>query len=138
MLRRSIFAIVLIGVLLGLNYLVSTQIDSYYISVILHAGIFVILAVSLNLVNGFTGQFSLGQAGFYGIGAYAAAALTTYGQITVFRHWFNADGSIDELTTPIIGRDNNGVIGPGCIVLRNSLDAILGIWNLGNSTLFPQ
>ncbi len=94
MLRRSIFAIVLIGVLLGLNYLVSTQIDSYYISVILHAGIFVILAVSLNLVNGFTGQFSLGQAGFYGIGAYAAAALTTYGQITVFRHWFNADGSI--------------------------------------------
>ena len=35
------------------------------------------LAVSLNLINGYTGQFSLGHAGFMAIGAYAAAILTT-------------------------------------------------------------
>jgi len=93
MLKRALYSVGLIAVLLGLNWFISNQIDSYYISIILHAGIYVILAVSLNLVNGFTGQFSLGQAGFYGIGAYAAAALTTYGQITIFRHWFNDDGS---------------------------------------------
>jgi branched-chain amino acid transport system permease protein len=40
-------------------------------------GINVILAVSLNLINGFTGQFSLGHAGFMAVGAYAAATLTT-------------------------------------------------------------
>lgn len=39
-------------------------------------GINVILAVSLNVVNGFTGQFSLGHAGFMAVGAYTAAKIT--------------------------------------------------------------
>ena len=37
----------------------------------------IILAMSLNLVNGYTGQFSLGHAGFMAIGAYASAYLST-------------------------------------------------------------
>ena len=41
------------------------------------AAINVILAVSLNVVNGFTGQFSIGHAGFMAIGAYTAAKITT-------------------------------------------------------------
>jgi branched-chain amino acid transport system permease protein len=41
------------------------------------AGVNVILAVSLNVVNGFTGQFSLGHAGFMAVGAYTAAKITT-------------------------------------------------------------
>jgi branched-chain amino acid transport system permease protein len=102
MLKRIIFSIILIAVLLGLNWLISTQIEGYVTTIILHAGIFVILAVSLNLVNGFTGQFSLGQAGFYGIGAYAAAALTTYGQLTIFKHWFHDDGTISWWTGSIL------------------------------------
>ncbi len=36
----------------------------------------VILAVSLNLINGFTGQFSIGHAGFMAVGAYLGAVLT--------------------------------------------------------------
>ena len=40
------------------------------------AGVNIILAVSLNLINGITGQFSLGHAGFMAIGAYTAAAFT--------------------------------------------------------------
>jgi branched-chain amino acid transport system permease protein len=36
----------------------------------------VVLAVSLNVVNGFTGQFSLGHAGFMAVGAYTAAKVT--------------------------------------------------------------
>jgi branched-chain amino acid transport system permease protein len=36
----------------------------------------IVLAVSLNLINGFTGQFSLGHAGFMSIGAYTSAILT--------------------------------------------------------------
>jgi branched-chain amino acid transport system permease protein len=39
-------------------------------------GINIILAVSLNLVNGYTGQFSLGHAGFMAVGAYTSAAIT--------------------------------------------------------------
>ncbi len=52
--------------------------DSYLIYVAGLAGINVILAVSLNVVNGFTGQFSLGQAGFMAVGGYVAAAITVF------------------------------------------------------------
>jgi branched-chain amino acid transport system permease protein len=41
------------------------------------AALWVTLAVSLNLINGITGQFSMGHAGFYAVGAYTAAILTT-------------------------------------------------------------
>jgi branched-chain amino acid transport system permease protein len=42
------------------------------------AGINIILAVSLNLINGFTGQFSIGHVGFMAVGAYSSAYLTVY------------------------------------------------------------
>lgn len=58
--------------------LVSGRIDSYWLHICTLVGINVILAVSLNLVNGYTGQFSLGHAGFMAIGAYAAAAVTMF------------------------------------------------------------
>ena len=44
------------------------------------SGIAITLAVSLNLINGFTGQFSIGHAGFMAVGAYSAAYFSvTYG-----------------------------------------------------------
>jgi branched-chain amino acid transport system permease protein len=53
----------------------------YLLQVICLAGINITLAVSLNLINGFTGQFSLGHAGFMAIGAYASAFFTvTFGE----------------------------------------------------------
>jgi len=39
-------------------------------------GINIILATSLNLINGFTGQFSIGHAGFMAVGAYVSAVLS--------------------------------------------------------------
>jgi len=50
----------------------------YYARVIMLAGINVILAVSLNLITGFTGQFSIDHAGFMAVGAYSSAYLTVY------------------------------------------------------------
>jgi len=44
--------------------------------ILLYMGVNVVLAVSLNVVNGFTGQFSLGHAGFMAVGAYTAAKIT--------------------------------------------------------------
>lgn len=41
----------------------------------------IILAVSLNLINGFTGQFSIGHAGFMAVGAYVGAVLTVKFQL---------------------------------------------------------
>ncbi|RYG64953.1 branched-chain amino acid ABC transporter permease, partial [bacterium] len=47
--------------------------NGFYQRLAVLAGIYVTLAVSLNLVNGITGQFSLGHIGFYAMGAYTAA-----------------------------------------------------------------
>ncbi len=56
----------------------SDRIDPYYLDVLIGIGINIILAVSLNLVNGYTGQFSLGHAGFMSVGAYLSAAVTLF------------------------------------------------------------
>jgi branched-chain amino acid transport system permease protein len=55
----------------------SGRIDPYILDVTLGVGIAITLASSLNLINGFTGQFSLGHAGFMAVGAYSSAMLTT-------------------------------------------------------------
>lgn len=51
--------------------------SGYVLSVIASAGIWAILTLSLNVVTGYAGQVSLGQAAFFAIGAYAAAMLAT-------------------------------------------------------------
>jgi branched-chain amino acid transport system permease protein len=52
--------------------------DQYVLHVLITTGIFIIAAMSLNLLLGYTGQLSLGHVAFFGIGAYASA-LTTLG-----------------------------------------------------------
>ena len=52
--------------------------DQYILHILITTGIFIIAAMSLNLLLGYTGQLSLGHVGFFGIGAYASA-LTTLG-----------------------------------------------------------
>jgi branched-chain amino acid transport system permease protein len=54
----------------------SAHFNRYYLGIAIDVGINIILAVSLNLINGHTGQFSLGHAGFMAVGAYTAASLT--------------------------------------------------------------
>jgi len=70
--------IVAIAIVVILDQFFIPNLNPYFLSVIMYAGINIILAVSLNLVNGFTGQFSMGHAGFMAVGAYSAAAWTTY------------------------------------------------------------
>jgi branched-chain amino acid transport system permease protein len=56
-------------------FIAQRNFDTYVIRILNLCGIYVILGVSLNLINGFTGQFSLGHAGFMAIGAYVSALL---------------------------------------------------------------
>jgi branched-chain amino acid transport system permease protein len=56
----------------------SGRINAYSVLILTSIGINIILAVSLNLINGYTGQFSLGHAGFMSVGAYTSAAVTMF------------------------------------------------------------
>ncbi len=82
--KRLLAALVIVLVLIALNQYMSEDgffgfgVPPYYARVIMLAGINVILAVSLNLITGFTGQFSIGHAGFMAVGAYSSAYLTVY------------------------------------------------------------
>ncbi len=64
----------ILGVLFVFPLFVS---DEYILNTAVLAGIYIILASSLNITNGYTGLFSFGHAAFYGIGAYTAAILAT-------------------------------------------------------------
>lgn len=61
----------------ALHFLLTDRLDPYYFTILMYAGINATLAVSLNLVSGFTGQFSMGHAGFMSVGGYFSAFLTT-------------------------------------------------------------
>ena len=99
-LLRTLVIAITIAILLGFNALATRlELDpsyhaGYVIRILMLALINVIAAVSLNLVNGFTGQFSLGHAVFFGIGAYTGGALTVYGQKYLFGHILGSSESI--------------------------------------------
>ncbi|HEY3876949.1 MAG TPA: branched-chain amino acid ABC transporter permease [Candidatus Kapabacteria bacterium] len=69
--------LIAIVVIIGASFVMPT-INDYIVGRIIYIGIMISLAVSLNLINGFTGQFSLGHAGFMAVGAYTSAVVTTY------------------------------------------------------------
>lgn len=75
---RVVGALVMLAILAGLQTLLRDRFNPYITTVIALVGVNIILAVSLNLINGITGQFSLGHAGFMAVGAYASAAFSFY------------------------------------------------------------
>jgi branched-chain amino acid transport system permease protein len=72
--------LVAIALLWPLGALLSDQVNPYVVQVLILVGVNIILATSLNLINGITGQFSLGHAGFMAIGAYTTGVLVNYMQ----------------------------------------------------------
>ena len=48
---------------------------NYQIGILERTAIYAVVAISMNLLNGFTGLFSLGQAGFMAIGAYTVGKI---------------------------------------------------------------
>jgi branched-chain amino acid transport system permease protein len=75
-----------IAVLLAIvmDKVVGPGVGATWSKILIDVGIAILLAGSLNVVNGYAGQFSIGHAGFMLVGGYAAAWLTFYGSI----HWF--------------------------------------------------
>src|SRR6185436_19256352 len=82
--KRFLIALAIMAVLYALNMAMSKEglfgfgVPLYQVDLWKMAGINVILAVSLNLINGFTGQFSIGHVGFMAVGAYSSTFMTVY------------------------------------------------------------
>ena len=74
--RNSVLTILLITIFFSFLYWSKTNLDAYMMRILNLCAINAVLALSLNLTNGFTGLFSLGTAGFMAVGAYTSALLT--------------------------------------------------------------
>lgn len=75
--RNRRYALYALGILLLLEAFIWLRLlDEYWTLTLMSMGINIILAVSLNLINGYTGQFSLGHAGFMAVGGYTAAVVS--------------------------------------------------------------
>lgn len=101
--NKSLLTIMTIILAVVLLWLAQTFLDDYKKIVLILAGINVILAVSLNLINGFTGQFSLGHAGFMALGAYTTALLTMPPEVKSM-NFFSTPlwGPLQNITLPFI------------------------------------
>ena len=84
--RGALWAVGVMALLVVLDVAASRLLSPYLLQIVVLCGINVILAVSLNLINGFTGQFSIGHAGFMALGAYGSAMFS----LGVGRTWVSA------------------------------------------------
>jgi branched-chain amino acid transport system permease protein len=77
-----------IALAFALQIVLAPAVGPFAAKLVLDIGIALVLAVSLNIVNGFAGQFSIGHAGFMLVGGYAAAIVTYY---TSIKLWGSAE-----------------------------------------------
>ncbi|MGC4090729.1 MAG: branched-chain amino acid ABC transporter permease [Polyangiaceae bacterium] len=91
--KRALFYVATLAAVYGLGLVAEWVLIEYVQRIVLLAGINVILAVGLNLINGTTGQFSIGHAGFMAVGAYGTAYFAT-----ALRPLFGSAPGADALT----------------------------------------
>jgi len=122
---KNIINIVLLVLMFAVLYLLEQHFGrrSMLITVLKKGAIYALIAVSMNLLNGFTGLFSLGQAGFMLVGAYTYAVLTIpmAKRAAVYQYY---DGGIIGFTAPAIV----GIIAAGLL-------AALLAWLIGMPVL---
>jgi branched-chain amino acid transport system permease protein len=105
--------------------------NPYYYQIAMMVGINAIMVISLNLVNGFNGQFSLGHAGLMGIGAYTAAVMTSRFAAWPFLPATVAGGLASALVAYVVGYPSFRARGDYLAVITLALNMI--IVNLANN-----
>lgn len=117
--KKNICNIGLIAALLILLFVLEQVIpaSSMLFTVLKKGAIYALVAVSMNLLNGFTGLFSLGQAGFMLLGAYTYAILTipAEARASVYQYY---DGGIINFALPVpIALIAGGIVAAVCAAL---------------------
>lgn len=131
--RDWILSLALAAVILVLLILVDKKAHySMLSSVIQKASIYALLAVSLNLLNGFTGLFSLGQAGFMLLGAYTYAILTipAASRASVYQYFnggalsFTLPAALGVIAAGLVAAAFAWLVGKPCLRLKSDYLAI--------------
>jgi branched-chain amino acid transport system permease protein len=115
--RGALSFLAILAVLAVLDAVLPRTLNPYLFRVLMLCGINVILAVSLNLINGFAGQFSIGHAGFMAVGAYTAAMLS----LSAGSGWVAA---LDAAGVPAVL--SQGVALAAAVLLGGALAAVTG------------
>ena len=104
--KEVLISVILIAALLGILRILELNIKptsqwAMLLTVLKKGSIYALVAVSMNLLNGFTGLFSLGQAGFMMIGAYTFGVLTIppADREMVYMYY---DGGIIKFAVPVV------------------------------------
>ena len=135
--RESIIIAVILLVILAVAFYLDAKLPSYHIAikVIKKAAVYSLVAVSMNLLNGFTGLFSLGQAGFMLLGAYAYAVLSipVAKRAGVYQYF---DGGIVKFSLPevfsgFLGESVGSVVGMIIALMIGGLIAALVAYLIG-------
>ena len=135
--RESIIIAVILLVILAVAFYLDAKLPSYHIAikVIKKASVYSLVAFSMNLLNGFTGLFSLGQAGFMLLGAYAYAVLSipVAKRAGVYQYF---DGGIVKFSLPevfsgFLGESVGSVVGMIVALMIGGLIAALVAYLIG-------
>lgn len=84
--KQRLINLAIIVVAIWFTWFAQNYFDEYTVRIINNVAIFIILAVSYNLINGVTGQFSLEPNGFVAIGAYVTAILTVDSEAMLYQY----------------------------------------------------
>lgn len=135
--KKTLFTAAVLALLLAACIAVDLLLPTYHIAitVIKKATVYALVAVSMNLLNGFTGLFSLGQAGFMLLGAYAYGVLTipVDKRASVYQYF---DGgaikfSLPEMFSGVLGDTVGSVLGMLAALLVGGLLAALMAYLIG-------
>jgi len=111
--RLAIAVLLVLGIWLPLSLR-----SAFWLGLLVDAGIFAIGAIGLNLLTGYTGQVSLGQAFFIGVGAYAAVFFGSHEQLPL-AIWLPA--------AAVVGGVIGGLVGPFALRLRGNYLAVVSL-----------
>ena len=135
--KQTILMVAVVAFMLIGAFVLDLALPSYHIAVkvVKKASVYALVAVSMNLLNGFTGLFSLGQAGFMLLGAYVymVFSIPAAKHASVYQYY---DGgaiqfSVPEIFAGFLGEGLGSVVGMLLMLVAGGLVAALFAWLIG-------
>ena len=135
--KQTILMVAVVAFMLIGAFVLDLALPSYHIAVkvVKKASVYALVAVSMNLLNGFTGLFSLGQAGFMLLGAYVymVFSIPAAKHASVYQYY---DGgaiqfSVPEIFAGFLGEGLGSVVGMLLMLVVGGLVAALFAWLIG-------